>query len=286
MFTPFVFWPWFAGLIFLVGGLLVFRRRIAEASGVDKIVAVGPVLYAAPLAVFGAEHLSGAKFLATMVPSWIPAHLFWTYLVGIALVCAAISIILMRYVTLSGSLLGLMFLLFVLILHLPRAIANPGDRIAWTIVLREIGFAGGAFALAGWLKLGRFTIAVTSIFFGVEHFLHPHNVPGVPLERVMPSWIPLSPVWCFLTGAALIVTGVALLLRKNDRMATAWTGSFITLLVVVVYAPMLAVASTPPQMTEAINYIFDTMLFAGTLLVMARALPHVAYKGYTTRVAA
>jgi uncharacterized membrane protein len=286
MFTPFVFWPWFAGLIFVIGGLLIFSRRVAEAPGIDKIVVLGPVFYAAPLAVFGAEHLAGAKFLMTMVPNWIPAHLFWTYFVGIALVCAAISIILMRYVTLSGLLLGLMFFLFVLLLHLPRAIANPGDRIAWTIVLREIGFAGGAFALAGRQTLGRFTIAATTIFFGVEHFLHPDHVPGVPLEKMMPPWIPLAPVWCYFTGAALVVTGIALLLRKKDRMAAAWTGSFITLLVLVVYAPMLAVASKPPEMTEAINYIFDTLLFAGTLLVMARALPHSSYRGYTTRVAA
>jgi hypothetical protein len=92
---------------------------------------------------------------------------------------------------------------------------------------------------------------------------------------MMPPWVPLAPVWSFLTGAALLVTGIALVLRKKDRMAAAWTGLLITLEVLFVYAPMLAVASKPSEMNEAINYIADTLLFAGTVLVMARAVPEM-----------
>jgi uncharacterized membrane protein len=288
MFSQFIFWPWFAGLIFLIWGLLAFRRRIAEASGIDKVVALGPVLYAVPLAVFGAEHLAGAQFLMNLVPKWIPGHLFWAYFVGIALVCAAISIIVMRHVTLSASLLGLMFFLFVLLVHAPRVAANSGDRISWAVALRDLSFGGAAWALAGsqrqrpshaLVDLGRFTVAVPAIFFGVEHLLHPNNVPGVPLEKMMPPWVPVGVVWSYVTGAALLVTGVALLLRKNDRVAAAWTGFLIALLVLIVYAPMLPVASKPSEMTEAINYIADTMLFAGTVLVMAGSLPYGLHKG-------
>jgi uncharacterized membrane protein len=281
MFSPFIFWPWFTGLIFLAGGLFVFRRRIADASGVEKIVASGPVLYAVPLAVFGAEHLSGPRILMRIVPDWIPAHLFWAYLVGIALLCAAVSIVAMRYVTLSGSLLGLMFFLFVLFIHAPRVAANPGDRISWAVALRDLAFGGAAWALAGSQSrrptyalagTGRFIVALSAIFFGIEHFLHPNHAPGVPLPKMMPPWIPLGIVWSCLTGAALLATGITLLLRKNGRMVSAWTGLLVTLLVLFVYAPMLPIASKPPEMTEAINYIADTLLFAGALLVVARSL--------------
>lgn len=129
------------------------------------------------------------------------------------------------------------------------------------------------------VDMGRFTIAVPAIFFGVEHFLHPNNAPGVPLEKMMPPWVPLGVVWSYLTGAALLSTGIALLLRKKDRIAAAWTGLLISLLVLIVYAPMLPLASKPSEMTEAINYIADTLLFAGTVLVMTRALPNGLHGG-------
>ena len=282
MFTPFVFWPWFAGLVFLICGLFAYRRRIAQASGIDKLVAAGPVLYAVPLAIFAGEHLAGPRILAGIVPKWMPAHLFWAYFVGVALLSAAISIVLSRYVKLSASLLGLMFFLFVLLEHSPRVLANPADRFAWAVALRDLSFAGAAWALAGsqtprpsrlLVDMGRFAIAIPALFFAVEHFLHPAYAPGVPLNKMMLPWVPLGPAWSYLTGAALLATGITLLLRKNDRIATAWTGLLITILVLVVYAPMLPKAARPPEMTEAINFIGDTLFYAGTLLVMAGALP-------------
>jgi len=285
MFSPFIFWPWFGGLIFLIGGLLVCRLRVAQAPGIDKLVALGPVLYAVPLAVFGAEHLAGPRILMNVVPRWMPAHLFWAYFVGIALVCAAISIILTRYVTLSASLLGLMFFLFVLLIHAPRVVANPSDRIAWAVALRDLSFGGAGWALAGCQRqgpiralvaMGRVTVAVPTIFFGVENLLHPNNAPGVPLPKMMPPWVPLGPVLSYLTGAALIAAGIALLIGRKGRMVTAWTGLLVTLLVLFVYGPMLPIAAKPPEMNEAINYIADTLLFAGTLLVVAGALPQGA----------
>src|SRR5882757_6460728 len=38
---------------------------------------LGRYLFAITLAVFGVQHLLYAKFVATLVPSWIPGRLFW-----------------------------------------------------------------------------------------------------------------------------------------------------------------------------------------------------------------
>ena len=48
-----------AGLALLVIGLLAVKNDIAQARGLDKIVALTHLCFAIPLAVFGAEHLSG-----------------------------------------------------------------------------------------------------------------------------------------------------------------------------------------------------------------------------------
>src|SRR5207249_3221884 len=76
------FWPYFAGAVILIIGLVrIVRAKALEARGINKAVALGPVFFAIPMAVFGADHFIAPRFVATIVPSWIPWHLFWVYLV-------------------------------------------------------------------------------------------------------------------------------------------------------------------------------------------------------------
>ena len=65
-------------LLFLVA-LWASKTNIARAGGLDKIVVLSNLCFAIPLAVFGAEHLSGARFIMLGVPSYMPWRLFWAY---------------------------------------------------------------------------------------------------------------------------------------------------------------------------------------------------------------
>ena len=286
MFSPFIFWPWFTGLVFLVMGVFFIRRELAAAHALEKLVALGPVFFGASLATFGAEHLAGARFIMQAVPPWMPVRLFWAYFVGCALIATAISFVLSRYVFLSAAMVGAMIFLFVLMLHVPRVIANPRDRISWAVALRDLAFAGGAWALAGskfraqgrsnvrfLILIGRFTIAAAVIFFGVEHFLHPKFAPGVPLAKLTPAWVPVPALWAYLTGAVLFFGGIALLINRRAQLAAIWIGLVMTLLTFLLYLPILATAKQPSDMNEGTNYVADTLLFAGTVLLLARAIP-------------
>ena len=284
------FWMGFAGLIYLVAGVFVARKDIRAARGWDQLITLGGVFIAVPLAVFATEHFRGARFMQNMVPSWMPAHLFWAYFVGCALLAAATSLIVRKFVRLSSTLLGLMFFLFVCMIHIPNALAHPKDRFAWAVALRDLSFAGGAWALAGlhsrdsspqqskWMVLfGRTVVAMAVIFFAVEHFLHPEFAPGVPLEKMTPSWVPFPSLWGYLAGAILLVAGIALALNKQSRTAAASIGALMTALTLFLYLPILILAhgGSAPEITEAINYVADTLLFAGAALVLASALPRV-----------
>src|ERR1044071_7824817 len=242
------FWMSGAGLALLVIGLFAAKNDIARARGLDKIVALTNMCFAIPLAVFGAEHFSLGSAMIGLVPPYMPWRLSWIYIVGVALIIASLSIATKIQVRWSGLLFGIMMFLFVAMIHLPGAIKS-GDRIIWTIVFREMSFGGGGWVLAGvalsyslckgniLIIVGRVLIAIAAIFFGVQHFLHPFGVPGVPLKKQMPTWIPARFVIDYLTGAFLIAGGVCFLIARKTRFAATYLGTWILLLVVGYYGP-------------------------------------------------
>ena len=281
-------WMCLAGFVYLVAGIFILRKEISAARGWDKLIALGCIFIAVSLAVFAPEHFGGPMGIPDMIPSWMPAHLFWAYFVGCALFAAATSLTARKFVRLASTLLGLMFFLFVCMLHIPGAIAEPKNRFGWTFALRDLSFAAGAWALAGlhtrassaqlskWMiSFGRIVIGMAAIFFAVEFFLHPESAPGFPLEKLTPSWVPFPTAWGYLTGAILLAAGIGLVLNKKPWAATTSIGALMTVVTLVLYVPIwiLARGGTTPEIMEAINYVFDTLLYAGTALVLASALP-------------
>ena len=276
-----------AGIALLLIGVWSAKSDITRARGLDKVVALSSLCFAVPLAVFGALHLFGPQFLIPIVPVYMPWRLFWIYFVGCALIVAALSIATKIGVRWSGLLFGIMMFLFVAMIHFPGALRQPHNRIIWTIVFREMSFGGAGWILAGNAKdgwrgpskrtlilVGRILIAIAAIFFGVEHFLHPTGLPGVPLAKQMPAWIPGRVLIDYVTGAALLVSGGSILLNRKTRTVTTYVGGLLLLMVLVIYGPVLIAALGQPSTSvqvEGINYFADTLLFAGSILALASA---------------
>lgn len=278
------FWPYFIGSILLLVGLaVIIPQELRQARGLDKAVVFGRLFLAVPMGVFGGDHFIAPKIIAGMVPSWIPWHLFWAYFVGTGLIAAAFSIILKRYSTLAAALLGLMILSFVLFIHIPNLSLQP-DRFVLAVALRDLAFSGGALAfaitqversprsrMARMQLLVRWMIAISAVFFGIEHFLHPLFVPVVPLNRLMPSWIPGQIVLAYVTGCVLIVTGISIIVNWKARLAATWLGITVFVIVLLVYLPLLL--ATPADIDQGLNYLADTLAYGGSALVLAGALP-------------
>ena len=280
------FWMCVAGLIYLAVGVFVIRKEISAARGWEKLITLGCVFFAVPLAVFAPEHFRGPEFVKNSVPSWMPMRWFWPYFVGCALLAAATSLTLRKCVRLSSILLGLMFSLFVCMIYIPSALENPTERFAWSLLLRDLSFAAGAWSLAGlysrasspqqskWMILfGRIAIAIAAIFFGVEHFLHPEFAPGIPLPMTTPTWVPFPSLWAYLAGAILLAAGIALALNKKPRLAATSIGALMTALIALLYLPILILARGESEVIVGLNYVADTLLYAGAALLLASALP-------------
>lgn len=287
-----MFWPYFALVACGIAALLGAGREFRQARGLDKARPLGRVALAVPMAVFGAEHLSSARAIMNGVPAWMPGRLFWTYFVGIALIAVALSIIFRLRIRLSAALLGIMLFCFVAMIHVPNAIAAPHNRILWTIVARDSSFGAGAILLAiisgtdpkksrqnRVAGVAFYLIAAVSLFFGIEHFLHPECVPAVPLAKLVPAWIPLPRFWTVLTGVLLVAGAAAMLVKSLARKAAAGLGVWVLFLVLTLY---LAIMISQPDI-EGINYFADTLLFGGVLLIASGA---AEFAGQPTRPAA
>jgi len=245
---------------------------------------MAPAFYAAPLAVFGTQHLIVAQFVMLMVPVWMPFRLFWAYFVGVALLAAALSIVTRKLVWLSAPLLAAMIFLFVLMIHLPNAVKVPGNRIFWVLVFREMAFASGAMLLAvigmrarrgaeRIVLVARMVLAVTLVFFGIQHLLHPEFAPGVPLEKITPTWVSMARFWGYLVGAILPGLGLEMLTRKWARRAAVTVGAVMLVITVSLYLPIFLMATNTQGQVEGVNYVADTLLFGATFMLLAAALP-------------
>src|SRR5579859_4238001 len=285
-----------AGIAIFLIGLWAAKSDIAQARGLDKIVALANLCYAVPLAVFGTLHLFAPEFVKDLVPRYMPGRMFWVYFVGCALIAASLSIVTKIGVRWSGLLVGIMMFLFVAMLYLPGGLRQmhahipwARSRFTWTIVCRESSFGGAGWLLAaiaknGWrgpvkttlLTVARIMIALAAIFFGIQHFLHPMGLPGVPLQREMPAWVPGRVLIDYVTGAALLACGVSILLNRKARTVAACVGGWLLLMVLVIYGPVLIAALSDPHIevqVEGINYFADTLFFAGVILAAASAAP-------------
>lgn len=283
------FWMCFAGLVYLAAGVFILRKELSAARGWDKLITLAPVFIAVSLAVFAPEHFRGPDFVQSMVPRWMPGpHRPWVYFVGCALLAAATSLTVRKFMRLSTTLLGLMFFLFVCMLYLPSALRHSSNRFAWIFVLRDLSFCAGAWALAGLLSrtasprvakckilFARLALAIAAVFYAVQHYLHPRSVPDIPLEKLTPSWVPFPSAWGYLAGAVLLAAGVALALNIKPRIAATSIGAWMTAVVLFLYVPILvmAIIGSTPEINEALNYFADTLLYAGAALALASALP-------------
>jgi uncharacterized membrane protein YphA (DoxX/SURF4 family)/uncharacterized membrane protein len=273
------------GVVLAIGMAAIFLRGDwQKARGLDKLILFGPLFYAAPLAAFGTEHFTHTKDIASIVPAWIPWHLFWAYFVGACFIAAAFSMATRIEARLSASLLALTFFLFVVLMDLPGWAHHPLNRFAAILTLRELSFSGGALALAATLigqgrervtdilkTIARYFLAVPVLFYSFEQFMHGNHVPGVPLEPLTPRYVFGHAIWTYLAAAVYAVAGILLLVGWKTRTAAAWVGLAVLFVVLVVYLPIGVVERA--SIDKGLNYVFDTLMYGGAVLLLAGAMP-------------
>ncbi len=139
----------------LAGGAWIAALSFLEVPGdlpdwLRAVLPAGRYLFGAMLAIFGLDHFLYPQFVATLVPPWVGGAMFWTYFAGAALIAGGVGIMVGRLARLASLSVGVMIFLWVLMLHIPRAMADPYSNVGneWASVFEALAFSGIAFMLA------------------------------------------------------------------------------------------------------------------------------------------
>jgi uncharacterized membrane protein YphA (DoxX/SURF4 family) len=135
---------------FVIAGCFSTRNENPLIQLLSKLIPIGTPVYALAIISYGIDHFLYGRGAADYIPSWIPGHIFWIYFAGVALLAAGIAILLNILRRPAAFLLGAMILIWVIILHIPKAITSPKDNETGevTSAMLALAYCGIAFIIA------------------------------------------------------------------------------------------------------------------------------------------
>lgn len=113
-----------------------------------RAVQLGTTFFGLMLPIFGVAHFIYIDFTASMIPEWIPYRVFWAWFTGAGHIAAGLAIVLGVIPRIGSLLLALMFSSFVLLVHMPRVIANADNRTEWHLLSTALLLTGAAWIVA------------------------------------------------------------------------------------------------------------------------------------------
>jgi len=169
--APAVYDNWanfFEQLSLVSGALIVYASAASTAPWGFRLCRIGRYLFGVCVISFTLEQLVYLRGTAQFVPKWIPpGPMFWAITTTIALAAAATAILSGRLIVPASRLLTVMFMLFGLLLWLPRLLSNPGDHVNWGGNAQNLAITAAAWIVADLVRRIRATSLAGS---DVDHF--------------------------------------------------------------------------------------------------------------------
>src|ERR1017187_5993750 len=122
------------------------------------------------------------------------------------------------------------------------------------------------------MRLGSLLFAVSVLCYAVLNLVCPHSVyDGISSSPHLPviPWVPAHPWMAYLTGLAFLAPSLALLVRREGRVASTLLG-----IIFVFFSLTLApFAAKKPLSISLRTIVFETLAMAGAAFVLAGARP-------------
>ncbi|HSS99687.1 MAG TPA: hypothetical protein VLK33_21785 [Terriglobales bacterium] len=123
------------------------RMRLSLISG-NNGLRVARVLYGLSLIFFGTAHFIDVKDTVSLIPNWLPAHLFWAYFTGGTFIAAGIAVLSGFCARLATALSAMQIGLFLLLVWIPIVAAGSKDSFQWNETILNAALFAGAWVVA------------------------------------------------------------------------------------------------------------------------------------------
>ena len=149
-----MFWTNAGKALVLAGANLIVAGSIASSAPsscskfAELMMLLGKISLAGFFILAAILHFLYADFVATLIPTWIPAHLFWTYFAGVALIAGALGMFIPKTEFYAAALSALMIFLWVILLHAPRALADLHNANETTAFFEALTMCGASILIA------------------------------------------------------------------------------------------------------------------------------------------
>jgi uncharacterized membrane protein len=105
-------------------------------------------LYGVCLIFFGAAHFIDVKDTLSLIPNWLPGHLFWAYFTGCTFIAAGIAVLTGLCARLAVTLSVLQLLLFLVLVWLPIVAKGSRNPFQWSETILNVALLAGGWVVA------------------------------------------------------------------------------------------------------------------------------------------
>lgn len=246
---------------------------------------IGRVFYGIAMAAMGLLTICDRDFPYMLIPprhSWLTDHVLPVYIAGILLFLAGACIVIEKKIVPISLLLGAILLLIFCFYFIPYELTvfpNSMHFGAWENAAKELALAAGAFVIAGCypkpnenplirllgklIPLGVIFYSLAILSFGIDHYLYAAEAVGY-----IPSWVPDHLFWLYVTGTALLCSGIGILFKIKRGLCAFLLGAMIFIWVIILHIPK-ALAAPLAENEGEVTSAFIALAYCGIAFVIA-----------------
>jgi uncharacterized membrane protein len=214
------------------------------------------------------------------VPRWVPLRQWIAYVSGALLLASGLALLAPKTMRHAALVLTVnFFFVWLLLLHLPRTLAQPMSVDNWEGCGLNMAVVAGAWillALTSPPPSGRAARLFGERGVGLARRLYALGLPLVGLAHFVnakeatvyvPTWFPLRIGWVYFTGAAHVAAGLAIMFGVLPVLAAVLEAGQITAFVILAHVP--AVYAAPGDRLQWAELVYALAIAASGWLVAA-----------------
>jgi len=246
-----------------------------------KLSKIGRIFYSIAIAGMGLLTICYHDFPYMLLPAGHPRTQVLIYVSGVLFILTGACLIFEKKARQVALLLASVLLLIFCFYYIPYELLVSHNYLSlgeWENSEKELALAGGALVIAGCFRVdknplfrflskltpfGAILFAITIVCFSVLHFVYAKQAADY-----IPSWIPGHLFWMYFCGAALLGSGIAIILKIKVGLTAALLGIMILTWFVSLHIPRV-IASTPADRADEITSALLALAYSGIAFVIA-----------------